>query len=92
MRLEDIQGRATISVEEAGQLLSVSRPTAYALARTGEIPVLRLGARRVVVPVGAFLRMCGFEDQQKEQGPAATGPQEVPPLATESKGKNLCPE
>ena len=84
MRLEDLAGRATISVEEAGQLLSVSRPTAYALARSGDIPVLHLGPRRIVVPVGALLRMCGF-DPHKEQGPVAPGPQRVPSLATDDE-------
>ena len=48
----------TISVEQAGEVLGVSRNTAYALAReflaTGGasgLPVLRLGARRMRVPV-----------------------------------------
>lgn len=85
MRLEDIEGRATISVEEAGQLLSVSRPTAYALARNGDIPVLRLGPRRIVVPVGAFLRMCGFEDRQKEQGGPPQAPRKALSLATDER-------
>lgn len=50
--------KGTISVEEAGEVLGVSRNTAYALAREflatgGErgLPVLRLGSRRMRVPV-----------------------------------------
>ena len=44
-----------MSVPEAGRLLDVSRNTAYELARTGQIPVIRLN-RRLVVPVDAFER------------------------------------
>lgn len=40
----------TVTVEQAGKVLGISRSTAYELARTGDIPTLRLG-RRIVVPV-----------------------------------------
>jgi len=42
--------RLTVSVEEAAEMLGVSRGTAYNLVRTGDIPSVRLG-RRIVVPV-----------------------------------------
>jgi excisionase family DNA binding protein len=45
--------RLTLTVEEAGTLLGISRTLAYELVRRGEIPSLRLG-RRVVVPVHAL--------------------------------------
>jgi excisionase family DNA binding protein len=45
--------RITLTVEEAGALLGISRTLAYELVRRGEIPSLRLG-RRVVVPVRAL--------------------------------------
>lgn len=48
--------RLTLTVEEAAQMLGVSRAHAYELAARGEIPTLRLG-RRVLVPRGALLRM-----------------------------------
>ena len=51
-------GRATISVEEAGQLLEIGRGKAYDCARNGEIPCLSLG-RLKLVPVPALLRMLG---------------------------------
>jgi excisionase family DNA binding protein len=51
-------GRATISVEEAGQLLAIGRGKAYDCARNGEIPCLSLG-RLKLVPVPALLRMLG---------------------------------
>ena len=49
--------RVVISVEEAGRRLSISRQLAYQLARSGGIPAIRLGQRRLVVPVAAFERM-----------------------------------
>ena len=51
-------GRATISVEEAGQLLGIGRGKAYDCVRNGEIPCLSLG-RLKLVPVPALLHMLG---------------------------------
>jgi excisionase family DNA binding protein len=39
-----------MSVEEASEVLGISRSLAYELVRRGDIPSLRLG-RRLVVPV-----------------------------------------
>lgn len=50
------EGRATLTVEEAGRLLGIGRGTAYEAARRGELPTLKLG-RRLVVPVQALDRM-----------------------------------
>ena len=41
--------RLTVSVEEAGELLGISRAFAYELAARGELPCVRLG-RRLLVP------------------------------------------
>lgn len=41
--------RLTLSVEEAAQMLGISRALAYELVRRGELPRLQLG-RRIVVP------------------------------------------
>jgi excisionase family DNA binding protein len=49
--------RLTMTVEEAGEALGVSRATAYQLARTGGIPAIRLGERRIVVPKVQLERM-----------------------------------
>ena len=51
--------RVVISVEEAGRRLSISRQLAYQLARSGVIPAIRLGKRRLVVPLAAFEKMLG---------------------------------
>ena len=40
----------TMTVEEAGRRLGISRMHAYQCAKTGEIPTVRLG-RRLLVPV-----------------------------------------
>lgn len=48
-----IEKRATISVEEAAELLGVGRTAAYEAAHRGQLPTRRLG-RRLFVPVPAF--------------------------------------
>lgn len=48
--------RAVLTITEAGVLLGVSRPTAYNLAKTGAIPVLKLG-RKLCVPKAALDKM-----------------------------------
>ncbi len=48
MTFDELQSRATISLPEAAALLGVSRPHVYVLANRGELPLICLGARRVV--------------------------------------------
>jgi excisionase family DNA binding protein len=48
--------KRTISVEEAGKRLGVSRNLAYEAARRGEIPTIKIG-RRLLVPLAKFDRM-----------------------------------
>jgi excisionase family DNA binding protein len=47
----------TVSVEEAGRILGYSRNTAYEAVKRGELPVIRLGGRKIRVPRAALLRM-----------------------------------
>lgn len=58
---------ATLTITEAAELLGVSRNTAYeAAARDHElagVPVLRVGARRLVIPRKPFLAALGLEDE-----------------------------
>ena len=49
--------RLTMTIKEAGDALGISRATAYMLAGTGEIPTIRLGERRLVVPKAALMKM-----------------------------------
>ena len=48
--------RLTLTVEEAGDLLGISRALAYEMARTGRLPTLRFG-KRIVVPKKAIENM-----------------------------------
>ena len=52
-------GAETISVEEAGKRLGVSRNTAYEAAGRGEIPTIKIG-RLYRVPVAPFERLLGL--------------------------------
>jgi excisionase family DNA binding protein len=46
----------TVSVEVAGKILGYSRNTAYQAAKTGQLPVIRIG-RKIRVPQMALERM-----------------------------------
>jgi excisionase family DNA binding protein len=46
----------TFSIEEVGQILRVSRPSIYAAAKRGDIPVIWIG-RRGIVPRAALERL-----------------------------------
>lgn len=46
----------TVGIEEAARILGYSRNTAYAAAKRGELPTIRLG-RKLRVPRAALLRM-----------------------------------
>ena len=50
----------TISVEEAGELLGISRRSAYRAAARGQLPTLRIG-RRLLVPTQRLLDLLGLE-------------------------------
>jgi len=58
MILDDLAGRLTCTVPEAGQLLGIGRDAAYAAAARGEIPTLSLG-RTLRVPVAKLLELVG---------------------------------
>ena len=51
--------RRTISVEEAGRLLGLGRGLAYEAARLGTIPAIRMGDRRLVVPLAKLAVLLG---------------------------------
>ena len=54
--------RLTMTVEEAGEMLGISRSLAYEMARSGQLPSLRFG-KRLVVSRRAVERL--LEDPQK---------------------------
>lgn len=43
-------------------MLGISHAYAYQLVKAGDLPVIRLGAKRVRVPTDALRRMVGVED------------------------------
>lgn len=56
MRLNDLP--PTLTIEQAGELLGISRRSAYRAAHEGQIPTLRLG-RRILVPTPRLLKLLG---------------------------------
>lgn len=66
----DARRRPTLTVEEAAELVGISRGAAYQAARTGEIPTLRIG-RRILVPTARLLDLLGIGDDADDPRPAA---------------------
>jgi len=64
--------RLTLSVDEAAQVLGISRTTAYECVRTGELRAVRLG-RRLVIPKAAIADLLA--------GPAAVADASVASIA-----------
>ena len=74
--------RLVLTVAEAAEVLGVSRAFAYELAARGEIPVLRLGRRRLV-PRKALLEMLGEEAEGASSAPPGPAPTLVYRLVAE---------
>jgi excisionase family DNA binding protein len=71
--------RLTVSVEEAGELLGISRGHAYELVRRNELPHLRLG-RRLVVPLRPLMALInGTEGSRTPESDDAAFDQESIP-------------
>lgn len=64
---------ATLTVEEAGRLLGISRSSAYRAAERGELPTITL-AGRLHVPTPRLLALLGVEVQPEEPAPAPADP------------------
>lgn len=67
---------ATISLEHAGQILGVSRRTAYRAAARGQIPSIRIG-RRWFVPTARLLELLGLSPEDVDFGPVETEDDEL---------------
>jgi len=61
-KIPDPSEEPVCSVVRAGQILGISRSTAYAAVNDGQIPSIRLG-RRLVIPTAPLLRMIGQDFQ-----------------------------
>lgn len=73
LSLDVLGERHTCSVEEAARLLGVGRSTAYAAARDGSLPTLRV-SHRLLVPLSYLRRalqeeapQAGLQDRQADQ-------------------------
>ena len=42
--------RLVMTVDEVAEALGISRATAYTLANTGRLPVIRISDRRLIIP------------------------------------------
>ena len=56
------QRRSTLTVEEAAEMLGLSRAFAYEAVSRGEIPSIRIG-RRILVPKVALERLLNSADE-----------------------------
>jgi excisionase family DNA binding protein len=84
VNLDDLAGRLTISVPEAGRALNIGRDAAYAAAARGEIPTLRLG-RTLRVSVPKLLQLLGVT---KDIDPAPPDTEERPGAETGATQSN----
>jgi excisionase family DNA binding protein len=62
----------TLTVEEAGRLLGISRGAAYRAAACGQIPTIRLG-RRLLVPTARLHQLLGLSDHHNSGVDPAEG-------------------
>ena len=56
-----------ISVTAAARMLGVSRNTGYEMARLGQLPTIRCGRRRLVVPKAALMKMLEEVNERNEK-------------------------
>ena len=57
--------RLTLTVEEAAEILGISRAFAYEAVRRGEVPSIRIG-RRILVPRAALNRLLSSDQQSPD--------------------------
>lgn len=55
--LSNWREKPALSVPEAAQILGISRSLAYEAVKNGQIPTLKMGVRRIIVPTVAIERM-----------------------------------
>jgi excisionase family DNA binding protein len=59
LTLEDLASTATISVEQAANLIGISRQSAYEAVNRGELPVIRMGRRVRVLAQPLYAQLVG---------------------------------
>lgn len=83
--MDELLSRPTVSVEQAGRLIGISRAHAYAMVRDGSMPVIRLGPRRVRVPSAKLRELLGVHERPSQTEELAAAPVD----ATESQARAL---
>ena len=63
----DLTEPLCISVPAAARMLGVSRNTGYEMARLGQLPTIKCGRRRLVVPKAALMKMLQEVNQGNEK-------------------------
>ena len=63
----DLTELLCISVPAAARILGVSRNTGYEMARLGQLPTIRCGRRRLVVPKAALVKMLEEVNERHEK-------------------------
>ena len=63
----DLTEPLCISIPEAAKLLGISRNTGYEMVRLGQLPTIRCGQRRLVVPKAALMKMLQEVNQGNEK-------------------------
>ena len=64
----DLTEPLCISVPAAARMLGVSRNTGYEIARLGQLPTIKCGRRRLVVPKAALMKMLQEANEPYEKG------------------------
>ena len=60
------KAKLTYSIEEAAQLLGIGRNTCYEAVARGEIPVIRIGPKRLLIPKAALDRLLAEAGRERE--------------------------
>ena len=63
----DLSEPLCISVPAAARMLGVSRNTGYEMARLGQLPTIKCGRRRLVVPKAALMKILQEVNQGNEK-------------------------
>lgn len=63
--LPDPRTQPTLSVEQVGDLLGVSRGAAYQAIKEGQIPHFKIG-KRIIIPTSQILTMLGVAGEHNE--------------------------
>jgi hypothetical protein len=74
-------GRSTITVEEFGELMHISRASAYEAIKRGDCPSIRLGERRVVIGVPSVVALLLGQPNGERNAEGAAPNNATPSLA-----------